>query len=401
MNKMTVRDVEVRGKRVLVRVDFNVPLDKKKGTITDDSRIQATLPTIKYLTDRGARVILISHLDRPEGKVVDELRLTGVAQRLSQILGQQVGVATDCIGPEVEKSVEALKSGDVLLLENLRFHSAEERGSASFAQALARLGDLFVNDAFGTSHRAHASIAGIANYLPAVAGLLLEKEINTLGSILENPVHPFAALLGGAKVSDKVGMLENIMDKVDCLLIGGGMAATFLKAKSYEIGLSLLEEDRLSTAIGLMEKATKNGAQLLLPSDVVVADKLDNGAEAKTVSVENIPQDWIIVDIGPQTIKEFSEKLRGCKTVFWNGPMGIYETPQFAHGTQAAARLLANLDATTIIGGGSTAELVTEMGLADKMSFVSTGGGASLRFLSGQALPGVEALMDKKANPLG
>ena len=396
MNKSSVRDIEVEGKRVLVRVDFNVPLDEKTGEIADDSRIRATLPTIKYLTSRGARVILISHLGRPKGKVVDELRLTVVAQHLSQILGQQVGVATDCIGPEVEKSVASLKSSDVLLLENLRFHSDEETGSASFAQDLAHLADIFVNDAFGTSHRAHASIAGIAHYLPAVAGLLLEKEVDTLGSILENPAHPFAALLGGAKVSDKVGMIENIMDKVDSLLIGGGIAATFLKAKSYETGLSLVEADRLDTAVELMEKAARNGVHLLLPVDVVVADSLSTKAEFKTVSIDNIPSDLRVVDIGQLTIDSFSRELERCKTVFWNGPMGIYEIPQFAEGTQAMARLLANLKATTVIGGGSTAEAVTEMKLADKMTFVSTGGGASLRFLSGKELPGVEVLMDKE-----
>jgi len=396
---MTVRDIEVGGKRILVRVDFNVPLDEKTGEITDDSRIRATLPTIEYLTKRGARVILISHLGRPKGKVVNELRLTVVAQRLSQILGQQVGVATNCIGPEVEKSVESLESGDVLLLENLRFHSDEERSSAPFAQALARLGDLFVNDAFGTSHRAHASIAGIAHYLPAVAGLLLEKEIKTLGSILENPVHPFASLLGGAKVSDKVGMVENIMNKVDSLLIGGGMAATFLEAKSYEIGQSLIEVDRLDTAAELIEKATKNGVRLLLPVDVVIASEFNAKAKVEVVAVENIPKDKKIVDIGPQTIRNFGEELKNCKTVFWNGPVGIYEIPPFSEGTQAMARLLANLDATTIIGGGSTAEVINEMELADKMTFVSTGGGASLRFLSGETLPGVETLLDKGANP--
>jgi phosphoglycerate kinase len=396
MSKMTVRDIEVEGKRVLVRVDFNVPLDEKTGEITDDSRIQATLPTIHYLTEREARVILISHLGRPKGKVVDELRLTVVAQRLSQILGQQVGVATNCIGPEVEKSVESLKSGDVLLLENLRFHSDEETGSASFAQALARLGDVFVNDAFGTSHRAHASIAGIANYLPAVAGLLLEKEIKTLGSILENPAHPFVSLLGGAKVSDKVGMVENIMSKVDSLLIGGGMAATFLKAKSYEVGTSLVEEDKLDLAARLMNAVGENKVRMLLPVDVVVADEINAGARTETVPVDKIPGGKRIVDIGPQTIKNFGAELRNCKTVFWNGPLGIYEIPQFAEGTQAMAKLLATLGATTIIGGGSTAEVVNEMGLADKMTFVSTGGGASLRFLSGETLPGVETLMDKE-----
>ena len=391
MNKMSLKDINVKGKRVLVRVDFNVPLDKETGEIADDSRIDAALPTIKYLIGKDTRVILISHLGRPKGKVVDELRLTVVAQRLSQILGQQVGVATDCIGPEVEKSVEALQKRDVILLENLRFHSDEETGSSDFARELARLGDIFVNDAFGTSHRAHASIAGIAQFLPAVAGLLLEKEIKTMGGILDNPAHPFASLLGGAKVSDKVGMVENIMGKVDSLLIGGGMAATFLKAKSYEVGQSLVEEDRIKTADALMEKTVKSGVNLLLPTDVVVADEIDTKAEIETVSVESIPRDKKIVDIGPRTTDDFSTELKKCRTVFWNGPVGIFETPQFAKGTRAMAELLAGLEAKTIIGGGSTAEAVNKLGLADKMTFVSTGGGASLRFLSGESLPGVEA----------
>ncbi len=395
MNKSSVRDIEVEGKRVLLRVDFNVPLDEM-GEITDDSRIQATLPTIKYLIARGARVILCSHLGRPDGKVIEKLRLATVGQRLSQILGQTVTITPDCIGPDVEKAVEELSNGDVLLLENVRFHPEEEGNDASFAQALARLADIYVNDAFGTAHRSHASVVGVANYLPAVAGLLLEREIKTLGGILESPAHPFAALLGGAKVSDKVGMLENIMDKVDSLLIGGGMAATFLKAKSYETGLSLVEADRLDTAVELMEKAARNGVHLLLPVDVVVADSLSTKAEFKMVSIDNIPSDLRVVDIGQLTIGSFSRKLERCKAVFWNGPMGIYEIPQFAEGTQAMARLLANLKATTVIGGGSTAEAVTEMKLADKMTFVSTGGGASLRFLSGKELPGVEVLMDKE-----
>ena len=396
MDKMTIRDLEVGGKRVLVRVDFNVPLDEETGAITDDSRIRATLPTIKYLIEQGAKVILISHLGRPDGKVVDKLRLAVVAQRLSQILGQQVGIARDCIGAEVEKSVESLRSSDVLLLENLRFHSAEERDSSLFARALARLADIYVNDAFGTSHRSHASIVRIAEYLPAVAGLLLEKELKTLGGILENPAHPFAVILGGAKVSDKVGMLENIMDKVDYLLIGGGMAATFLKAKSYEVGKSLIESDRLDTAAGLMEKAERNGVKLLLPVDVIVADAVSAQAKVEVVSIKKVPPEWSIVDIGPQTVKNFYGELRRCKTVFWNGPMGIYEVPQFATGTQTVAKLLTNLNATTIMGGGSTAEVVVEMGLADKMTFVSTGGGASLKFLGGGTLPGVEVLLDKK-----
>jgi len=395
MNKMTVRDIEVAGKRVLVRVDFNVPVDAKTGAIVDDSRIRAALPTIKYLTERHARVILISHLGRPKGKVVDSLRLTPVAQRLSQILGQQVGVAVNCIGPEVEKSVETLKAGDVLLLENLRFHSDEETGSAEFAKALARLGDIFVNDAFGTSHRAHASIAGIAQYLPAVAGLLLEKEINTLGGLLDHPVHLFTSIFGGAKVSDKVGMLKNIMGKVDCLLIGGGMAATFLKARSYEVGTSLIEADCVGTATELIKEAERSGARLMLPVDVVIANEISDEAEGKVVSVDAIPPDKKIVDIGPQTIENFRRELKGSRTVFWNGPMGVEEIPQFAVGTQTLARLLPELDAKTIVGGGSTAEVINALGLADKVTFVSTGGGASLKFLGGEELPGVVALRDK------
>ena len=395
MNKLTIRDIEVGGKRVLVRADFNVPLDEETGAITDDSRIRATLPTIKYLIDRGARVILCSHLGRPKGKVVKKLRLTIVAQRLSQILGQKVEAATDCIGPDVEKAVEKLGRGDVLLLENLRFHPEEEENGASFAQALARLADVYVNDAFGASHRSHASIVGVANYLPAVAGLLVEKEIKVLEGILANPGHPFAELAGGAKVSDKISVLENTMDKVDCLLIGGGMAATFLKAKSYQVGSSLVENDKLDFAAKLMKDAPQRGVRLLLPVDVVIADTLSTEAKVKVVSVEDIEPDWRIVDIGPQTISNFSEELRKCKTIFWNGPMGIYEISQFAQGTQAMAQLLAGLKATTIIGGGSTAEVVTEMKLADKMTFVSTGGGASLRFLGGGKLPGVEALLNR------
>ncbi len=395
MNKMTIRDIEVTGKKVLVRVDFNVPVDPKTGAIVDDSRIRAALPTIKYLIERNARVILISHLGRPKGKVVDELRLTPVAQRLSQILGHQVGVAVNCIGPEVEKSVDTLVAGDVLLLENLRFHSDEETGSAEFARALARLGDIFVNDAFGTSHRAHASIAGIGQYLPAVAGLLLEKEINTLSGLLEHPAHPFTSILGGAKVSDKVAMLENIMGKVDCLLIGGGMAATFLKAMGYEVGTSLIEADSVDMATELIKETEMSGARLILPVDVVVADDIESKSRGQVVPVDAIPRDKKIVDIGPRTVEKFSEELKSSWTVFWNGPMGVEEIPQFAAGTQALAKLLPGLNGTTIVGGGSTAEVVNAMGLADKVTFVSTGGGASLKFLGGEELPGVVALRDK------
>jgi phosphoglycerate kinase len=396
MNKLTIRDIDVGGKRVLVRTDFNVPLDGKTGTITDDSRIRATLPTIKYLTSRRARLILCSHLNRPGGKVVEKLRLVVVAQRLSQILGQPVAVAADSIGSEVEKAVEKLKPGDVLLLENIRFHPGEEANDASFAQALARLADIYVNDAFGASHRAHASIVGIANYLPAVAGLLVEKEIKVLDGILANPRHPFAELAGGAKVSDKINVLENTMDKVDSLLIGGGMAATFLKAKAYQVGMSPVESDKIELAAKLMKEAAQREVRLMLPVDVIVATEVSAESKAKTVPVGEIPPEWRIVDIGPQTISNFSEELRRCQTIFWNGPMGVYEIPQFAQGTQAMARLLARLKATTIIGGGSTAEAVTEMKLADKMTFVSTGGGASLRFLSGEKLPGIEALLNKE-----
>jgi phosphoglycerate kinase len=396
MDKLTVRDIDVSGKRVLVRVDFNVPLDIQTGAIADDSRIRAALPTIKYLTDHGARVILCSHLGRPKGKVVEQLRLTGVAERLSQILGQKVAVANDGLGPEVDKVAGNLKGGQVMLLENIRFHPKEEANDDAFARRLARLADIYVNDAFGSCHRAHASIVGVPRYLPAVAGLLVEKEVNVLEGLLANPQHPFAELGGGAKVSDKIGVLNNTMDKVDSILIGGGMAATFLKAKGYQIGLSLVEDDRLELANRLMDEAAHQGVNLMLPADVVVADRISAEAESKAVSIENIPPDWRIVDIGPRTVQDFSAELEKCQTIFWNGPMGIDEIDQFAKGTQAMAQLLAGLKATTIIGGGSTAEVVTEMKLADKMTFVSTGGGASLRFLSGEKLPGVEALLDKK-----
>jgi len=396
MNKLTIRDIDVARKRVLVRADFNVPLSGTNGVITDDSRIQATLPTIKYLAERGAKIILCSHLGRPKGKVVEKLRLTVVAQRLSQILGQKVIVANDGIGPEVDRAVDALKPGNVLLLENIRFHSQEEANDNAFAQTLARLADIYVNDAFGACHRSHASIVGIAHYLPAVAGLLVEKEIKVLEGLLANPNHPFAELAGGAKVSDKIKALENTMDRVDCLLIGGGMAATFLKTQGYEVGVSLVENDKLDLAAKLMQKAAERKLPLILPVDVVVAAELSAEAEYNVVAVEKIPPRWRIVDIGPQTIDSFSRELGRCQTIFWNGPMGVCEIAPFAKGTQAMAKLLAELEATTIIGGGSTAEIVTELKLADKMTFVSTGGGASLRFLSGEKLPGVEALLNRE-----
>ncbi len=395
MNKMTVRDIDVTGKRVLVRVDFNVPIDSKTGAITDDSRIRAVLPTINYLMERKARIILLSHFGRPKGKVVEDMRLVPVARRLSEILGKLVAVTSDCIGLEAEKAVAVLQGGDVLLLENLRFHPEEEKGDENFAKALASLGDVYVNDAFGTAHRAHASISGIAHYLPAVAGFLLEKEINTLGGLLENPAHPFTALFGGAKASDKVAMLKNIVGKVDTLLIGGGMAAMFLKAKSYSIGASPVETDIINTAANLIKDAAKNDVNILLPVDVLVSSKIDGSAASKVVAVNEIPSDQIIVDIGPRTIDAFEKELKKSKTVFWNGTMGIAEVPQFAKGTETLARLLSILKTTTIVGGGSTAETIAELDLADKITFVSTGGGASLEFLAGEQLPGVVALRDK------
>jgi phosphoglycerate kinase len=395
VNKMTVRDVDVAGKRVLVRVDFNVPMDAVTGAITDDSRIRASLPTIKYLLEHNAKIILMSHLGRPKGKVVDSMRLAPVAGRLAEILGKKVNTAPDCIGPEVEEAAATLKNGDILVLENLRFHPEEEKDDEGFARALAGLGDIYVNDAFGTSHRAHASISGITRYLPAVAGFLLEKEINTLGGLLESPEHPFMALFGGAKVSDKVAVLKNIMGKVDMLLIGGGMAATFLKAKSYGVGKSSVEAEIINIAADLMKMADKNGSRFLLPVDVMVADKIDSSATGTVVKIDSVPNDKVIVDIGPETVNIFSRELEASRTVFWNGPMGVEEIPQFAKGTHALAKLLPYLKARTIVGGGSTAEVITALGLADKITFVSTGGGASLEFLAGEALPGVVALRDK------
>lgn len=396
MDKLTVRDVSVRGKRVLVRVDFNVPLDKKSGAVTDDTRIKESLPTIRYLLDNGARVVLMSHLGRPDGKVMESLRMGGVAQRLSELLGKPVKTAPDCIGPEVEKAAAHLQEGEVLLLENIRFHAGEEKNDAVFSQALVRLGDVFVNDAFGATHRAHASTVGVTRYLPSVAGLLVEKELKALGQALGEPARPFAALVGGAKISDKMGVVGNILKKLDLLLIGGGMAATFLKMKGLEVGGSLVEVDRMVWAEKMMREAEGSRVRLLLPVDFVISEKPDGSAPSQTVLANAIPARSLVVDIGPETVKAFSAELRKCKTVLWNGPMGIFEVPGFASGTRAMAELLAGLKATTIVGGGSTAEAVVNMGLKDRMTHVSTGGGASLTFLEGETLPGVAALQDKK-----
>ena len=397
MTKLTVRDIDVKDKRVLVRVDFNVPMNEDTGVITDDSRIRASLPTIQYLVDHKAKVILCSHLGRPKGAPEAKFSLAPVAKRLAELIGKPVAITSDCIGPEAENAVKALKSGDMLLLENLRFHAEEEKNGPDFARALASLADVYVNDAFGTAHRAHASIVGVTKYLqPAVAGFLLEKELVNLGGILTNPVHPFAALLGGAKVSDKVALIENIISKIDYILIGGGMAATFLKSEGYEVGQSLLEADRIQTAADLIKKTKDNKVNLVLPSDVVITNDVSDKGSNQVVTIDKVPKDMKIVDIGPKTFASFTKILTMCKTVFWNGPMGVYEVPQFAKGSTAMAQVLAGLKAATVIGGGSTADMVYDMKLADKMTFVSTGGGASMSFLSGEILPGVEALSDKK-----
>jgi len=394
MRKKTVEDLDLEGKRVFLRADFNVPIDKA-GNISDDSRIKACLPTINYLIDHEARVIVCSHLGRPDGQVVESLRLTTIAGRLSELLDKPVLILKESTGKEVENAVNSMERGDIAILENIRFHSEEEANHPEFAKALARLADIFVNDAFGASHRAHASIVGLANYLPAVSGFLVEKEIEALSGALENPKRPFAAMIGGAKVSGKLAVLENIIEKVDALLIGGGMIATFLKSMGYVVGASVVEDDLLDYVHHLLEQAKAGKVSLLLPDDAVTADKLESGANVRTVPVTKVPDGWYIADIGPGTIETFSQRLRKCKTVIWNGPLGIFEIPEFSNGTQSLIKVLAELEATTVIGGGSTAESVIELGLKGKMSHVSTGGGASLEFLEGKVLPGIAVLQDK------
>jgi phosphoglycerate kinase len=396
MPKQTVEDIEVKGKKVLLRVDFNVPLDINTGAIGDDSRIRASLPTIKYLVDHKAKVILCSHLGRPGGKVVKKLEMAPIAQRLSQLMGLPVITEPDCVGQEVESKVGTLKDGDILFLENLRFHAEEEENGAGFAQKLATLADIYVNDAFGTAHRAHASTVGVAKHLPAVAGFLMAKELEVMGKLLHNSEGPSACLIGGAKVSDKIGLLQNMLRRVDMLLVGGGMAATFLKTQGCGVGHSSTDEDKLGLAKELLQEAKQWQVPFLLPIDAVVAEEIKAGAATRVVPTSNIPPGSQIVDIGPQSIELFCRELGKCHTIMWNGPMGIYEIPEFAQGTRSLARFLSSLNATTVIGGGSTAEIVQEMGLADKMTHVSTGGGASLRFLEGSVLPGVEVLLDEK-----
>jgi len=393
MNKKTIKDINVAGKRALVRVDFNVPL--KEGQVTDDRRIRAALPTIQYLLDNGAGVVLMSHLGRPKGGPQPEFMMDPVATKLGELLGRPVKKLDDCVGPEVEAAVGAMQPGDVIVLENTRFHAEEKKNDPAFAAQLAALGDVYVNDAFGSAHRAHASTAGVTDTLrPAVAGFLLEKELEYLGGALADPVPPFLAIMGGAKISDKIAVIENLLSKVDSLLIGGGMANTFFVAQGYGVGQSLVEAEAIETAKSLL---AAHADKLILPVDCVVAAEFKAEAEAKVVPVDEVPEGWMILDIGPATIAHFSNRLAAAKTVVWNGPMGVFEFPRFAEGTFAIARALSGLSgATTIIGGGDSAAAAEQSGLAEKMSHISTGGGASLEFLEGKALPGVAALDDRE-----
>jgi phosphoglycerate kinase len=395
MKKKVLRDIDIKAKKVLVRVDFSVPLDRQTLAITDDTRIQAALPTIKYLIQEGAKIILCSHLGRPEGKVVEKLRMAPVANRLSQILGIPVRTTKDCIGPEVEAAIDELSSGEVLILENLSFHPEEQRNAPEFAKALARLAEVYVSDAFGVAHRAYASTVGITKYLPSVAGFLLEKEVDTLTGALDSPTPPCVAIVGGTKVKDKIGLLENMMRKVDSLLVGGGMGFAFLKASKYNLGSSPAPEGEIEVAQRLAERGAEMGVHLLLPVDVVVAKDFAPEAKSRVVTVGEIPPTWQIMDIGPKTITIFAAKLRKAKTIIWNGSLGVFEFPRFRNGTTAIVELLAKLDATKVIVGGSIAEAIEELGLTDKMSHVSTGGGAALRLFEGIPLPAVEALPNK------
>jgi len=393
MNKKSVRDVEVSGKRVFVRVDFNVPLED--GKITDDTRIRETLPTIKYLVEQGAKVILASHMGRPKGEVVESLRLTPASQRLSELLGKPVAKADEAVGEAVKAQVEKLQNGDVLVLENVRFYPGEEKNDPELAKQFAELADLFVNDAFGAAHRAHASTEGIAHHLPAVSGLLMEKELSVLGKALSNPDRPFTAIIGGSKVKDKIDVIDNLLTLADNVIIGGGLAYTFFKAQGHEIGQSLLDKDKLDVALGFIEKAKELGKNFYLPEDIVVTDEFSADANTKVVGIDSIPADWEGVDIGPKTRAKYAEVIKNSKLVVWNGPMGVFEIAPFSNGTREVAQACADTEAYTIIGGGDSAAAAEKFGLADKMNHISTGGGASLEFMEGKALPGVVALNDK------
>lgn len=394
MNKKSVRDVEVTGKRVFVRVDFNVPLDN--GKITDDTRIQETLPTIKYLIENGAKVILASHMGRPKGEVVDSMRLTPAAVRLGELLGKPVKKLDESIGENVKAAIAEMNNGDVVVLENVRFHKGEEKNDPELAKQFAELADLFVNDAFGAAHRAHSSTAGIAAHIPAVAGLLMEKELSVLGKALSNPDRPFTAIVGGSKVKDKIDVINKMLEIADNVIIGGGLAYTFFKAQGYEIGQSLLDESKLQESLGFIEKAKELGKKLYLPVDIVIADDFSASANTKVVKVvDGIPADWEGIDIGPETAKIYADVIKNSKLVVWNGPMGVFEIEPFSHGTRAVAEACAQTEGYTIIGGGDSAAAVEKFQLKDKMNHISTGGGASLEFMEGKELPGVVALNDK------
>ncbi len=394
MNKKSVKDVDLKGKRVFCRVDFNVPM--QDGQITDETRIQAALPTIQYLQEQGAKVILASHLGRPKGTVVEELRLTPVAKRLSEKLGQEVKKADEAYGDSVKALISEMNEGDVLLLENVRFYPGEEKNDPELAKPFADLADIYVNDAFGAAHRAHASTEGIAHHLPAVSGFLMDKELATIGKALSNPERPFTAIIGGAKVKDKIGVIDHLLDIVDNLIIGGGLAYTFIKAQGHEIGQSLLEEDKIDLAKSFIEKAKEKGVNFYMPIDAVIADRFAEDANAKNVSIEEIPADWQALDIGPKTAELYADVIQKSKLVIWNGPMGVFEFDTFANGTKAVAESLAqSKDTYSIIGGGDSAAAVEKFHLADQMSHISTGGGASLEFMEGKELPGVVALNDK------
>lgn len=392
MRKKSVKEIEVKGKRVFVRVDFNVPLEG--GHITDDTRIEKALPTIQYLIHEGAKVILASHLGRPKGEVVEKYRLTPVAKRLSERLGKDVIKVNDSVGPEVRQAIAGMSNGDVLLLENVRFHAEETKNDEKYARQLAELADVYVNDAFGAAHRAHASTTGIAEYLPGVAGFLMEKELEMLGKAVTNPERPFVAIIGGAKVSDKIGVIENLLGKVDVLIIGGGMANTFLKAQGYGIGKSLLEQDKTELAKDLIERAKTRGVEMLLPTDAVVAVAMEPNTQQKVVPVAEIPGDWMVLDIGPASAERFAAAVKKAATVVWNGPMGVFEMEPFAKGTEAVAKALAESGAITIVGGGDSVAAVNKIGVAAEISHISTGGGASLEFLEGKELPGIAVLQE-------